>query len=209
MDYAQLLKKCEAPRILAEISRILKMDYLSQRNPHNTTPVYTMFHNVLTAPLLYSDDPSSNGKFVTTHSSSPGVSSAPLPSNNDFLIASFTPREISQVMKLLQTHKCLLPKHLKLDLNNKQDYGKILSYSISKISSSTKYLFLPYYLPGASMFTLIITGSPPVPQLRTNQAIKLEPLSHISIQLNLQILSRSTYLQLHSSNNVFCPTIVV
>ena len=90
-DYAQLLKKCEAPRILAEISRILKMDDLSKKIPHNTTQVDTTFHNVLTAPLLCSDYPSSNGKFVTIHSSSTGVSSAPLPSNNDFLIASFTP----------------------------------------------------------------------------------------------------------------------
>ena len=116
------------------------------------------------------------------------------------MIASFTPREISQVMKLLQTHQCLLPQHLQLDLNNTQDYGKIISYLISDIEESTKSLFLPFYLPGDSMFTLSVSVSPPVTQLRTNQVVKLEPLSHLSIKLGLQILNRSTYLELHSNN---------
>ena len=105
LDYAQLLKKCEAPRLLEEINKILKMDDLSNRIPHHTTQVDIVFHNILTAP----DVSFSNTKFVTAHSSS--TPPAPLPSNNDFLISSFTPREISQVMKLLQNHKSLLPKN--------------------------------------------------------------------------------------------------
>ena len=124
---------------------------------------------------------------------------APLPSNHDFLIASFTPREISRVMQLLQSHEGLLLQTLQLALQA-QDFKSIFSYLISEIKENTKSLFLPYYLPTDSMFTLYVSGNPPVTQLRTNQALKLEPLSHLSIQLGLQILNRSTHLELHSNN---------
>ena len=123
------------------------MDDLSNKIPHHKTQVDTVFHNILTAP----DVSFSNTKFVTAHSSS--TPHAPLPSNNDFLIASFTPREISQVMKLLQTHKSLLPQNLQPELQNTQNYKKIISYLISDIAESTKSLFLPFYIPGDSMFS--------------------------------------------------------
>ena len=58
-------------------------------------------------------------------------------------------------------------------------------------------MFLPYFLPAASIFHLFVSGNPPVTRLRTNQVIKLEPLTHLSVSLELQILNRSTHLELH------------
>ena len=178
--FANLLTKCEAPRLLAVISRIMKLDDLSNKIPHHITTADTIFHNIL----------------VASDGSSTPISY--LPSNHDFLIASFTPREISRVMQLLQSHEGLLLQTLQLALQA-QDFQSIFSYLISEIKKNTKSLFLPYYLPTDSMFTLYVTGNPPVTQLRTNQALKLEPLFHLSIQLGLQILNRSTHLELHSN----------
>ena len=58
-------------------------------------------------------------------------------------------------------------------------------------------MFLPYFLPAASMFDLFVSGNPPVPQLRTNEVVKLKPLSHLNVSLDMQILNRSTHLVLH------------
>ena len=43
-DFSQLLSKCEAPRILAEIARILRLDDLSAKVPHFVTGMNMSVH---------------------------------------------------------------------------------------------------------------------------------------------------------------------
>ena len=43
-DFSQLLSKCEAPRILAEIARILRLDDLSAKVPHFVPGMNMSFH---------------------------------------------------------------------------------------------------------------------------------------------------------------------
>ena len=42
-----------------------------------------------------------------------------------------------------------------------------------------------------------MTGHSPVVQIRSNQVIKLDPMTHLDIVLDLQVLNRSTHLVLH------------
>ena len=99
-------------------------------------------------------------------------------------------------MQLLQNHESLLPPVLKPALPA-QDFKTIFSFLLSEIKKSDKSMFIPYFLPAASKFHLFVSGNPPVAQLRTNQVIKLEPLSHLSVTLDMHILNRSTHLVLH------------
>ena len=69
--------------------------------------------------------------------------------------------------------------------------------TMSNITKSHKTIFLPFFLPPATMFQLFVSGSPPVVQIRTNKILKLEPLSHLDIVLDMQILNRSTHLVFH------------
>ena len=119
-----------------------------------------------------------------------------LPSNHDFLVGSFQPSEIKRIMSLLQGNTSLLPHDL-LPALHAQDFNTLISFLLSNITKSHKTIFLPFFLPPATMFQLFVSGSPPVVQIRTNKILKLEPLSHLNIVLDLQILNRSTHLVFH------------
>ena len=175
--------------MLSEIGRILKLDDLSAKIPHFVTSMNNTFHT----GIFEDDTPHYDDiKINATSLFVPGL----LPSNHDFLLDSFHPVEIKRIMDLLHTNSSLLPSAL-LPALHAQDFNTLLQFLVSTISQSHKEIFEPYFLPPSTQFELFVSGHPPVVQIRSSQVIKLDPLSHINIVLDLQILNRSTHIALH------------
>ena len=122
-DFSQLLSKCEAPRILAEIARILRLDDLSAKVPHFVTGMnmsvhmttiedtssqdLTAYPPIDTAYRLYCEENSPRNltaypaidtaypPHCEISANATKLSSAPaLPSNHRFLLDSLQPDEI-------------------------------------------------------------------------------------------------------------------
>ena len=78
---------------------------------------------------------------------------------------------------------------------DRNDFGKILKILLSSFSTYSKYLFLPYYLPKDSKFALK-SGDDNKVTLLTTTFIDIPASSHIYLDLDLQLLCRSTFVQL-------------
>ena len=96
----------------------------------------------------------------------------------------------------MHTNSSLLPTSL-LPALEAQDFDGIIQFLLSTISTGHKEIFLPFYLPPETQFELHVSGNPPLVQIKSTQAIHVEPMSHLDIILNLQILNRSTHLAMH------------
>ena len=160
-DFSQLLAKCEAPRVLSEIGRILKLDDLSAKIPHFVTSMNNTFHT----GIFEDDTPHYDDiKINATSSSVPDL----LPSNHDSLLDSLDPVEIKRVLNLLHNNSSLIPSAL-LPALHAQDFNTLLQFLLSTISKGHKEIFMPYFLPPSTQFQLFVSGHPPVVQIRSNQ----------------------------------------
>ena len=147
-DFSQLLAKCEAPRVLSEIGRILKLDDLSAKIPHFVTSMNNTFHTgIFEDDTPHYDDININATSLFV----PGL----LPSDHDFLLDSFHPVEIKRIMDLLHTKSSLLPSAL-LPVLYAQDFNTLLHFLLSTISQGHKELFVPYFLPPSTQFQLFV-----------------------------------------------------
>ena len=259
IEYAQLLSKCEQPRVLGEIARILKLDDLSTKVPHFVTAMNMSAHKTDLAqlcskkaslprhlvnssenslayssvnslainsvndlahetasqlhidpeyqiycrensPLNLTAYPSMENTYPVyceiTNNATKLTTSQDLPPNHRFLVDSFRPDEIQKVMNLLQSNSSLLPPSL-LPALKAHDFDSLVQYLLSAISTEQKQLFMPFHLPENTHFKLHVSRDPLTVQLRSTKEIHVDPMSHLNIDLNLQMLSRSTHLAMH------------
>ena len=117
-----------------------------------------------------------------------------LPSNHHALLDTFPVSEQKKVMELLKLHSEYLSYDLLLAMD-KNDFPKILKALLSNLSSYTKYIFLPFFLADSSQVVLK-EGKNCQITLMTSEAIVVPSSSHIYIRLDLQLLCRSTFVEL-------------
>ena len=117
-----------------------------------------------------------------------------LPSNHQALLASFPPSEQLKIIELLKLHSNYLSYDILLAMD-KNDFSKILKALLSSFSSHDKYLFLPFHLPNNSQVALK-SGDNCKVTLLTTTFIDIPASSHIYLNLDLQLLCRSTFVQL-------------
>ena len=117
-----------------------------------------------------------------------------LPNNHKALLATFPPSEQLKIIELLKLHSDYLSYDILLAMD-KNDFDKILRALLSSLTTYSKYLFLPYYLPQNSKVVIKTTDDCKA-TLLTKSFIDIPASSHIYLDLDLQILCRSTFLQL-------------
>ena len=117
-----------------------------------------------------------------------------LPNNHHTLLATFTPGEQLRVVELLKLYTDYLPVNMQLAMD-KNDFRKILKILSSSFSTYSKYMFLPFYLPKDSKVALK-SGDNNMVTLLTSNFIDIPASSHIYLNLDLQLLCRSTFIQL-------------
>ena len=96
----------------------------------------------------------------------------------------------------MHSNSSLLPPSL-LPALDAQDFDGLIQFLLSSISTGHKEIFLPFYFPPETQFELHVTGNPPIVQIKSKQVIKIEPMTHLDLLLDLQVLNRSTHLVLH------------
>jgi hypothetical protein len=226
VDFNQLLSKCESGRVMSEIARIIELDNLSSRTSHFITeaPLHHTTVSCPSLPAVeYISSSSSvdyqenqaresarNSSVDYRNNQAPGsardseygysdakICSAniqKLPDNHKALLATFTPSEQLKVIELLKLHSDYLSYDLLIAMDT-NDFDKILRALLSSLSTYSKYLFLPYYLHQKSQFRIKSSDDCKV-TLITRNFIDVPSSSHIYLDLDLQILCRSTFLQL-------------
>ena len=117
-----------------------------------------------------------------------------LPSNHQALLDTFPVSEQQKVIELLKLHSDYLSYDLLMAID-KNDFSKILKALLSDLSSYTKYMFLPFFLAENSQVVLK-DGKNCIITLMTSEAIVVPASSHIYLRLDLQLLCRSTFVEL-------------
>jgi hypothetical protein len=195
---------------MSEIARIIDLDNLSTRSSHFITEA-PLHHTMVSNPSLpaashisssHSMDYSRNRALACARDSesdyhetkicSAGIQR--LPTNHRAHLATFTANEQLKVIKLLRSHSDYLSYDLltALDENN---FNKIIRALLTTLTTYSKYMILPFHLPDGSQLRLKTSTDCQV-TLITPKPIDIPSLSNIYLDLELQILSRSTFLQL-------------
>ena len=195
---------------MSEIAKIIELDDLSSRTSHYITEA-PLHHTAVSCPSLPTVEyiPASSSLDHRENHAPGGARSSmenfdvigcsadiqKLPDNHEALLATFPPSEQLKVIELLKLHSDYLSYDL-LTAMDTDDFDKILRALLSSLSTYSKYLFLPYYLPEKSQVRIKTSDDCHV-TLITRSFIDVPSSSHIYLDLDLQILSRSTFLQLN------------